>query len=215
MAKHVKSAARCAWKTSTQEDTERLGLETCCFRRGERSQRCRSQGSVLRAHQRATPPHARTSVPTSRWPAVAIRDCRVPLSDMRRESAQLDQCAVGRTRTALASPSPPAERDKVDRVCAAVEAFGVPRIYLRQDHVLIVPDGVGLSVFRSQCAQPEIGSRGATHKEGSKQAGDHSPKGCAGREPVAVWICSPGNARRNLHGRWEPQNLQALLDYRQ
>ena len=32
-------------------------------------------------------------------------------------------------------------------------------------HVLIMPDGVGLSVFQSQCAQPEIGSRGATHEE--------------------------------------------------
>ena len=63
----------------------------------------------------------------------ALCDCWVPLSD-HAKGVELDQCAAGRTRTALSSPSPPAERDKVDRVCAAVDAFGVPRICLRQDH---------------------------------------------------------------------------------
>ena len=73
-------------------------------------------------------------------------------------------------------------------------------------HVLIVPSGVGLSVFRSQCTQPEIGSGGATHKEE-----EVSCLGIihAGREPVALWICSRGSAGQKLHGRWE--HLQTLL----
>ena len=47
---------------------------------------------------------------------------------MRRESSQLAQCAAVHTRTALASPSPPAERAKVEKVCGAARAFGVLRI---------------------------------------------------------------------------------------
>ena len=56
----------------------------------------------------------------------AIAGCRC--LTMRWESVQLAQCAAGRTRTALANPSPPAESARVAKVCAPDGAFGVPGI---------------------------------------------------------------------------------------
>ena len=51
----------------------------------------------------------------------------------------------------------------MDRVRATVEGRA-ENLSKARPHVLIMPDGV-LSVFRSHCAQPEVGSRGATHEE--------------------------------------------------
>ena len=97
---------------------------------------------------------------------------------------KLDQCAAVRTRTALASPSPLAERDKVDRVCAAVEAFGVPRISLRQDHT-----SSGLSV-RSQ----KLALVGATHEE---------------EEASSLGIIHPRMLDESFMADGNPQNFQA------
>ena len=117
---------------------------------------------------------------------------------MRRESAQVDQCAAGRTRTALASPNPPAERDKVDSVCAATEVRRAENLSKARPHVLVPSDSVssGLSARSQKLAlvAPHMRRRG-------KLPGDRSPKGYAGREPVALWICSRGSAGRKLHGR--------------
>ena len=64
----------------------------------------------------------------------AIAGCRC--LTIRRESAQLAQCAAGRTRTALANPSPPTESANVDKTRAAAGALGVPKISRRHVHTL-------------------------------------------------------------------------------
>ena len=64
----------------------------------------------------------------------AIAGCRC--LTMRGESAQLAQCAAGRTRTALGSPSPPAENAKVVKTRTAAGALRVPKIWQKHVHTL-------------------------------------------------------------------------------
>ena len=71
----------------------------------------------------------------------------------------------GCTRTALASPSPPVERAKVERVCAAASVWRAENLTKARPHVLVVASGMGLNVFRSHSTQPKVGSGGATHEE--------------------------------------------------
>ena len=81
---------------------------------------------------------------------------------MRKESAQ---CAVGRTRTARASPNPPAVRDKMESVCAA-EAFGVPRMCRKQDYTFSSCRLACNSVSsQSHCTQLNSGCGGDTHEK--------------------------------------------------
>ena len=74
---------------------------------------------------------------------------------IRCESAQLAHCAAVRTRTALARPSPSAESATVERVCAAVRAFGVPKISREHGPHVLVASGLPASDFGGAAHEEE------------------------------------------------------------
>ena len=79
-----------------------------------------------------------------------------------------------------------------------------------------MPDGVGLCDFRSQCAQPEVGSRGATHKEKEVSSlGIIHPRDALEENLLLCGFVLQEMLHESFMADGNPQNLQALLDWRQ
>ena len=108
---------------------------------------------------------------------------RVSLFDHSGESAQFVQFAAARTRTALASPNPPADNDWVENTCAAAEAFGVPKISRRHAQTFSSWGLAIFCVFRPDRPQPDVRPCGATHGEEEKRSAPKTPA------QSAQWEC--------------------------
>ena len=140
------------------------------------------------------PPNQRPSV--QRLLGAATSPCE-------RSQPSLPQCATGRTRTAVASPSPPAESAKVDKTRADAGALGVPKIWQRHVHTLSSWRPANVSVSAGLRARSQKLALVAPHMRRSRNATWVSFT--ARRELVVRQIGSPRNAERKPLGQWAPR----------
>ena len=103
---------------------------------------------------------------------------------MRRQSAQLDQWAAGRTRDALVSPHPPKDSDKDERTCATGGCPGSAQNFAQTPpHLGIMPGSKTLREFWPDSSQPEVSPRRPAHQQ---------------QEPCSLGVLDPRDPLKQL-----------------